>query len=236
MHTVPRIIENFPGNKSVKGLYHLIINNFPPHKFFYELTAGSAHIALIKAPADYTVVNDVREKIFIKLLEYSVAHPELNWKVMNENCLSILSVLRSQKADEAKNSLIYLDPPCIGRKIYSQGHDIPFHQQLIVSAAALKCNVMISHDEHPLYDNLVTNCGWRKKTLKVFSHSKYVVEAIYMNYPEPKQLQDYSLVGNDCWDRQRIKRKVERHIKKLQSLPDLEREAIIHAIKIFFPS
>jgi hypothetical protein len=51
-----------------------------------------------------------------------------------------------------------------------------------------------------------------------------------MNYPEPKELHDYSLLGKDRTDRQRIKRKIERHVKRLQALSVLERKAILNAL------
>ena len=52
-----------------------------------------------------------------------------------------------------------------------------------------------------------------------------------MNYPWPAQLLTYRFTGTDCWDRQRIKRKGDRLIKKLLSLPEQERNYIIDRIK-----
>jgi hypothetical protein len=43
-------------------------------------------------------------------------------------------------------------------------------------------------------------------------------------------LQNDSLLGKDCWDRQRIKRKCERLIKKLSALPVLEKKYILDRI------
>jgi hypothetical protein len=77
-------------------------------------------------------------------------------------------------------------------------------------------------------DLLIRVAQWKNKW------GAEVTEAIYMNYPEPVKLHDYKLLGTDCWDRQRIKRKIERFIKKLKALPVQERNAIVHKIKTEF--
>lgn len=205
-----RIIENYPGNKSVKGLYHLIINNFPPHENFYELTAGSAFISQIKSPAKKTFVNDIDVDVYCKLLAYTQEHPELKWHVTNENLINILSTLVNGRIGSPAD-LIYIDLPYLGVKPqYKNGHDQHTHEQVLMLVAQLKTNVMLSHYEHPLYDNLITRNGWRKKVLRLHYHQKFVTEAIYMNYAEPKKLQDYSLLGKNRTDRQRIKKKIDR--------------------------
>jgi len=229
-----RIIPAYPGNKSVGGLYHLIINNIPPHKFYYELFAGSAEIARRKSKAEKTIINDIDATVYCKLLEYTQQHPELNWHALNENALNILTTFSQFNKSSVTDSFIYMDPPYIGLKIYKQGHELELHQRLIVLSSTVKANVMISQYEHPLYDELVNNCGWRKEVFNTAHHGKKVVEAIYMNYAKPKKLHDYSLLGKDCWHRQGIKRKIQRHITKLENLPALERHAIIQAIKNYF--
>jgi len=55
-------------------------------------------------------------------------------------------------------------------------------------------------------------------------------EYIWYNYPTPEKLHDYSFLGNDFTDRQRIKRKIARWSNKLKNLPALERNAIIDSI------
>lgn len=52
-----------------------------------------------------------------------------------------------------------------------------------------------------------------------------------MNYDYPSELHKYDFIGTDCWDRQRIKRKGDRMISKLLSLPVLERKYILERIE-----
>jgi hypothetical protein len=51
-----------------------------------------------------------------------------------------------------------------------------------------------------------------------------------MNYPKPNSLHDYSFLGNDFRERERIRKKIFRHVEGLKRLPDHERGAIIEAI------
>jgi len=134
-------------------------------------------------------------------------------------------------SEEQKKIFVYLDPPYLGKKLYKVGHDLKTHQRLVQLAGKAKCHIMISHYENPLYENLLDRLKWRKETFNTAYHGKPVIECIYMNYPEPEKLHDYSLLGKDCWDRQRIKRKIDRIIKKLQALPAQERNAIVKTIK-----
>ena len=223
-----KVIAHYPGNKSVKGLYHLIINNIPPHKHYYELFAGSAEIARRKAPAQLNVINDVNKKVYRKLLKYSVQHPELGWNVMNDSVLNFLPLFTDTKK-VSKADFIYLDPPYLDCDVYEQGHEYYFHKSILQYLVKLPCNIMISHYEHPVYDELL-QIGWRKKTFETYYRRKYVVEAIYMNYPEPEKLHDYSFLGADCWERQLMKRRLNGYLKGLRSLSVVERSRIIEAI------
>ena len=51
-----------------------------------------------------------------------------------------------------------------------------------------------------------------------------------MNYPPPQELHDYSFLGADYRERERIKHKIKRWTDRLKSLPPLERAAILEAL------
>lgn len=87
---------------------------------------------------------------------------------------------------------------------------------------------MIIHPKCELYDEFLHD--WRKVEVKVRYHQKTQIECLYMNYPDPIELQDYSYLGNDCWERQRISRKVEAYKKKFEKMPVLERNCIIEKL------
>jgi hypothetical protein len=54
-----------------------------------------------------------------------------------------------------------------------------------------------------------------------------------MNYPEPKELHDYSYLGAEKRERERIRRRVNSWCRTLTRLPVLERNAIVDAITDF---
>lgn len=57
-----------------------------------------------------------------------------------------------------------------------------------------------------------------------------------MNYPMPDVLHDWRYLGEDCTDRQRIKRKSERLIEKLKELPVPERNKLLNDLNFHFNS
>ena len=52
-----------------------------------------------------------------------------------------------------------------------------------------------------------------------------------MNYPEPFELHDYSYLGDNFRERERIKRKKDRWVLRLEQMPTLERFAILSIIE-----
>lgn len=127
--------------------------------------------------------------------------------------------------------MIYADPPYMissllsGKKLYKHILTDLQHKQFVIACSKLKVNCMISHPENDMYDTYLQ--GWTKEKFKVSYHGKIAEECIYYNYPRPEQLQTYNYVGEDCWDRQGVKRKIERLARKLAALPALERNAVI---------
>jgi len=55
-------------------------------------------------------------------------------------------------------------------------------------------------------------------------------ESLWMNYQAPATIADFSYVGSGFRERERIKRKVERWIGKLEAMPQIERAALLSAM------
>lgn len=131
----------------------------------------------------------------------------------------------------AASIFIYLDPPYRffsrrgKRRLYEYELTDPEHRELLQCLSTVKSNCMISHPDDPMYNKYLK--GWTKEKFTVSYHGKPAEECIYYNYSKPTQLQTYDFVGSDCWDRQRVKRKIERLARKLADLPALERNAVI---------
>jgi hypothetical protein len=61
--------------------------------------------------------------------------------------------------------------------------------------------------------------------------SRLATEWLWFNYPQPKALHDYRYLGEDFRERERIKRKRRRWVRRLKIMPTLERYALLSAIQ-----
>lgn len=133
------------------------------------------------------------------------------------------------KGDE----FVYLDPPYLMQSRSSQrplyNHEFGDrcqHERLLSILLSLPCHVAISGYWSSLYESLLS--GWRTHTFEAVTRSGNMAqEWLWMNYPEPSSLHDYSFLGDDFRQRERIKRKAKRWVNRFQSLPELERKAIL---------
>lgn len=223
----------YPGNKS-NAWWH-IINQIPPHQVWVTGYAGNCHVTRHKLPAKQNFATDVNPQVIpywkspaLKHIHFTLM-PFLSFIQQFQFSLSI-----------TEQWYIYLDPPYLhetrsaGRIIYRHEMDEQQHSELIQWAIQTtltsNVNIGISHYPCPLYDGLLKS-GWRKIEYTVATHNGPVIEAYYMNYPEPTELHQYTYLGTDFIDRQRIRRKVGRWVKNLKNLPPLERAAILHKLK-----
>lgn len=235
-------LHKYPGNKSVLGLYQFIINRIPECSTLIEAFAGSAQITkkiLSTAGTDdnncwllksgnrvRTVLNDCNPGV-CEQLSKQFRSPTV---VTNFTAVTVLNSITPVNTDV----FIYCDPPYkmntrgSTRKLYENEMTDEDHIQFLTAAATVKTNCMISHYECSLYDDKLP--GWNKEAFTVSYHGKVKQECIYYNYPKPSKLLTYQYVGSDCWDRQRVTRKIERLVKKLNALPPLEKNAILSRV------
>jgi hypothetical protein len=70
--------------------------------------------------------------------------------------------------------------------------------------------------------------GWHVHTYEAKTRGgAMATEVIWCNFPPPTQLHDYRFLGEDFRERERIRRKATRCVKRLARLPLLERQAIV---------
>ena len=92
--------------------------------------------------------------------------------------------------------------------------------------------VMISGYQSELYSNALKD--WHVHTFKAIIRKKTAIEWIWMNYPPPIQLHDYSHLGENFREREQLKRKVQRWTARLKSMPILEQQALLHAMQSMY--
>ena len=224
----------FPGNKNIPGLIQKIVNQVPPCKYFIEPCAGSAAVSMFLARAPVAQpqyhINDLDPGI-TDMFDYPAGSI-----VTNNPVLDIIKSLVAIPADP--DTFVFIDPPYhhsvrqYNLELYKYKMTHQDHLKLLTAVRDLKCNCMIIHPRCDLYSRKLES--WRTIQIKVRYHDKTTTEILYMNYPRPEQLLTYVAAGTDCWDRQRIKRKGDRIVKKLQSLSAVERNYILSRLSNTF--
>ena len=227
---LPSAIQNYPGNKAMQGLTEKIINQIPPHDVYVERFAGSAAIWRAKRPAALSVLNEIDGDVCGLLSAMADA---------------ATVVCRGAALDldltpyAGKRVFVFDDPPypiaarLSGSKIYRYEMTDADHVEYL-ERLVLPCPfpLMVCSNPNPIYSDMLA--GWRRIEVPVNYRGGPGVEVLYMNYPDPEALHEYTYLGNDSWDRQRIARKIKRHVSRLRELPPLERMAIVEKIKNSF--
>jgi len=89
--------------------------------------------------------------------------------------------------------------------------------------------VLISGYWSALYANALKK--WRSVSFQAMTRGGHTAtEWLWYNYKEPIALHDYRYLGADFRQRERIKRKKQRWVKRLHTMPILERRALLAAI------
>ena len=220
-------LDKYTGHKNIDGVYQKIINQIPAHEFYYELFAGSATIFAKLHHEGRGLLNDINPKV-VKLLKEKFP----NATVIEENIFELVQY--KFLVLQIRESFVFLDPPYMHEtrtdlNLYDNELSDLDHVKLLTSVLAMDCNIMIIHPKCELYDTMLYD--WRKIEIKIRYNKKTSIEILYMNYPEPEQLQTYKYLGDNCWDRQRIKRKGDQLVKKLSELPVLERKYVLERLK-----
>ncbi len=216
-----KTVKRYIGNKSPSSLYPKIINQFPAHKVYWELFAGSAQILRKKKPARLNIVCEKEE-----LNNYPPGTV-----VLHACAISLLDDLQYLNRDH----LIYLDPPYIikerrkQKKLYKYELTDQDHAELIAKLIHCRCYIAISHYPCKEYDALLQH-GWRRIDMKVSYRGTVVTESLYMNYATAGKLHETTFVGINKTDRQRIKRKARNLRRILLEMQENERQTVLEEI------
>lgn len=223
----------YPGGKNSHGTYHKLINLIPPHDVYIECCLGSGAIMRLKRPAAVNIGIDCDTGVIDKFTYPTWWHSHSCSIVI---CADMISLLPALIATNKGRIFVYCDPPYLKtsrrstRDIYNHEFTIEQHEHMLKMFLTIgnRADIAISGYDSILYNDFLTN--WNKYQFTVMTHVGKAIETVWYNYDGPHRLHDYNYLGSDYTDRQRIKRKIARHIKKLLLLQELERSAIIDGI------
>lgn len=217
----------YPGGKG--NSYHKIINLIPPHEVYIECFLGRGYVMEAKRPAARNIGLDIDPDVIAAA--HGIAWPG-PVELLNACGLKFLADYTL-----GGRAFVYADPPYLMYTRSSQrdyyAHEFATEQEhrgLLRLLKSLPCMVAISGYASDLYFRELKD--WHHVTWPSVTRSgRVATEYLWMNYDPPTELHDYRYLGEDCTDRQRIHRKIDREVKKLKRLPVLERNAILAAIR-----
>lgn len=138
------------------------------------------------------------------------------------------------------NTVLYFDPPYLhssrkDKNLYGSDYELSDKQHsellhLILKLSDLNFNICISTYPNELYDKTFKN--WNYIEFNSTTRHGTAVENLYFNYQYPVwNKHEYTYVGENYREREKIKLKTQRYINKLKNMPELERATIINSIK-----
>jgi hypothetical protein len=212
-------------------VYQAIINEIPPHDFYFEGFLGSGAVLRHKRPAAHNYGIDLDPRALALWQGDEVPGLEL----ISGDAVKFLAALRWTQ-DRARRTVCYLDPPYLAttrksaRRIYRYEFMTEAeHVRLLKVCLALPCYVILSGYDSPLYRRTLRT--WRRVSIPTVNRAgERVTEMLWLNYPKPFELHDYNFLGSNRTQRQIYKRQQERWRRRLLDMDALKRAALLRAI------
>lgn len=218
----------YPGGKGGAGVYQTLINLIPPHDLYIETHLGAGAVMKNKRPARVSIGLDIDAGVCHRWQCYAAGRADL--EIINVDAAAFLSYYPF-----AGFEFIYCDPPYLvetrktAGRLYAHEYNRQQHIKLLQTIKSLPCKVMISGYWSKLYDDYLR--GWSVRSFEAMTRAGTpATEYVWFNYPAPMRLHDYSYLGRNFRERERIKRKTTRWVDRLKKMPVLEQRALLHAI------
>jgi len=221
----------YPGGKAGAGVYQQIINQIPPHGVYIEPFLGGGAVMLHKKRAAASIALDVDAAV--------VSGWELYLKLSSPGltviCGDAISFLQSYNWQGGE--FVYADPPYLmetrssKRPLYTHEFgDVDQHEELLDLLMSLPCMVALSGYWSLLYEQRFA-MRWRSISFNAQTRGGTTArEWLWMNYPEPVELHDYSFLGGNFREREKIARQKRRWRARLLRMDQLQRYALLSSI------
>jgi site-specific DNA-adenine methylase len=216
---------HYQGGKG--GVFQKLINRRPPHEVYIETHLGGGAVMRNKRAARSNIGLEIDPEV---VGMWTKVNP-IGFELVHDDAINYLNNYRFTGKE-----LVYCDPPYLretrknGERLYKYEYSCEQHIELLEVLKTLSCMVMISGYESSLYKESLK--GWHTHSFRAVCHHGVATEWLWMNYRNPVELHDYRYLGNTFRERERIKRKSERWVAKLQSMPILERQALLAAMHV----
>ncbi len=148
------------------------------------------------------------------------------------HCADAVEFLRTYRYRGAE--LVYCDPPYLlstrGRRLYGDYEmSDAQHRALLSVVLRLPCAVMVSGYPSAMYGRRLAK--WHMFTFQAMTRGgRPATENVWCNFTPPVELHDYSWLGENYRERERIGRMRRRWLARLARMPRLQRLALQSAI------
>lgn len=218
------------GSKGAAGVAQTLINLMPRHTIYIEAFLGKGVIFKLKKRAALSALIDTDERAL------DAIRPYIDATVSTHNADARDVILKNQyRWMSDRSTLVYCDPPYLEevrsskRNYYRHEFKTQIeHESLLLLLLSLKCNVMISGYRCDLYDDLLAK--WHRYDYQTMTHGGVKTESVWCNFARPLELHDYSYLGSNFRERERIKRQQVTTRKRLARLSQIERYAMLSVI------
>ena len=212
----------YPGGKG--RLWREIVSLMPPHEVYIETHVGGGSVLRNKRPAHKSFAIDPNP---------SVLHEAEGWDLPGVEYILGRAEEFLTSYQFTGRELVYLDPPYLpstrgNRRYYRHEYDEADHVRLLDIIDGIACPTMISGYEAELYSSRLSD--WNRHTMTNVTHAGKRTEHVWANFDFQPYLHDYSVIGGDFRERERIRRRAKRWTGRLNALPALERNAMVEAI------
>ena len=212
----------YPGGKG--RAYQRIISLMPPHATYIETHLGGGAVMRRKRPARRSIGIDLDAGVVDR------------WRGLALPGLEVVHGCAARFLRQfafTGGELVYSDPPYwpdTRRRARCYRHDYTReqHLELLDVLLALPCRVMVSGYANAAYDDALRQ--WRRHAVQNQTQAGRVDETVWTNFEPDHRLHDYSYVGDDFRERERIRRGRRTQVERLRRAPPVERAAMLSDI------
>jgi DNA adenine methylase len=185
---------------------------------------GAADVAIVRNGAGILL-----ELASPKLAGGDGAASSCSYRLFRGCAIAFLELASPQLTRE--EAFVYCDPPYLPETLKSRArykHSDVDHRHLLRVLRKLPSMVMVSGYWSSLYADMLGD--WNHFQFQSTTRGGLATETVWYNYPAPVELHDYRYLGVGFRERERIKRKKQRWVSRLEKMPALERQALLAAI------
>lgn len=248
-------MSGYPGGKSGSGVLQSIVNLMPPHRVYIEPFLGGGSVLLFKRPADINIGVDIDSSVVDQWraryridggggpgplagrrrggrVGFESVSDAWRGGYLRVECGCGIRFLHRYRW--AGDELVYCDPPYVrsarasSKDLYRFEMTDSDHVRLLRLLRGLPAKVILSGYDSALYKRELK--GWNRSGYRVMTRGGPAFEWSWYNFPPPVELHDYTSLGGDYRERERIKKKIRRWKARLAAMPTLERQALLGAI------